>query len=136
VNNKTPLLDKAFIQRQRTVLLKLREQLLNTTRAGEAEEGGIRSQAANEAHEAEDDAQKLTMLEIHGTVVARNVQRLTRVERALQKIDDGTYGLSDASGEPIPRERLEANPEAIYTLSELKARESIDDPRASGKKKG
>jgi DnaK suppressor protein len=75
------------------------------------------------------------MLEINGTVVDRNMQRLTRIERALQKIEDGTYGFSDASGEPIPRERLEAMPEAIYTLSELRAREPTDDPHASVNKK-
>lgn len=136
MNGKTPLSDKAFIQRQRSALLKLREQLLSTTRAGEDEEGGIRSQSAHEAHEAEDDAQKLAMLEIDGTVIARNVERLRRVDRALQKIEDGTYGLSDVSGEPIPRDRLEAIPDAILTLSELKARELADDPRAIGTKKG
>jgi DnaK suppressor protein len=38
------------------------------------------------------------------------------VQRALQKIEEGTYGLCDATGEPILRERLEAVPEAIYTL--------------------
>jgi DnaK suppressor protein len=129
-------LDKAFIQRQRSALLKLREELLRTTRAGEAEEGGIRSQSADEAHEAEDDAQKLAMLEIDGAVIARNVERLKRIDRALQKIEDGTYGVSDASGQPIPRDRLEAIPDAILTLLELKARELVDDPRASGNKKG
>jgi DnaK suppressor protein len=41
----------------------------------------------------------------------------------LQKIEEGTYGLSEISGEPIPRERLEAVPEALYTLSEESMRE-------------
>jgi DnaK suppressor protein len=40
------------------------------------------------------------------------------VDRALRKIEEGTYGLSDRSGKPIPRERLEAVPDALYTLSE------------------
>jgi DnaK suppressor protein len=42
----------------------------------------------------------------------------------LQKIEDGTYGLSDASGAPIPVERLEAAPEALYTLAEQKSRDA------------
>jgi len=41
-----------------------------------------------------------------------------------KKIDDGTYGLSDASGAPIPIERLEATPEALYTLAEQKSRDA------------
>src|SRR3712207_6898461 len=44
--------------------------------------------------------------------------RLRYVERALQKIEEGTYGLSDDSGQPIPRGRLEAVPEAIRTVEE------------------
>jgi DnaK suppressor protein len=46
------------------------------------------------------------------------VERLERVNRALKKIEEGTYGLSDRSGKPTPRERLEAVPEALYTLNE------------------
>lgn len=135
MNGNTLILDPAFIQKQRNLLIKLREELLRATQAGESEEAEIHSQSVGEANESEDDAQKLAMLEIDGTVVARNMQRLARVERALQKIEDGTYGLSDASREPIPRERLEAIPEAIYTLSELRERERTDDPHATGNKK-
>ena len=40
-----------------------------------------------------------------------------------KKIDEGTYGVSDASGELIPIERLDAVPEAIYTLEEQQARD-------------
>jgi len=122
--DKTPNLDRAFIEKQRQQLTRLREQLLRATQAGEKEEADIRSQSLGEAHESEDDAQRLALLETDGNAVERSVERLARIERALRKIEDGTYGISDASGEPIPRERLEAMPEAIYTLAELKARES------------
>ena len=35
---------------------------------------------------------------------------LTDVERALQKLDDGTYGVCDRCGTLIPEERLDARP--------------------------
>jgi DnaK suppressor protein len=127
MDRKMPPLDNAFIQKQRDTLTKLRDELLRTTRAGEIEETEIHSQSLGEAHESEDDAQKLAMLEIDGALVDRSIQRLTRIERALQKIEDGTYGFSDASGEPIPRERLEAVPEAIHTVSELTGGEPAAD---------
>jgi DnaK suppressor protein len=73
--------------------------------------------------EFEDDAQELDALERDGNLVVRDVERLARVDRALQKIEEGTYGLSDGSGEPIPRDRLEAVPEALYSLSEEQVRE-------------
>jgi DnaK suppressor protein len=39
--------------------------------------------------------------------------KLRDVERALEKLDDGTYGSCDRCGGPIGRERLEAVPWAV-----------------------
>lgn len=43
---------------------------------------------------------------------------LGKIERALAKIDDGTYGLSDIDGTPIPMERLRALPYALTTVDQ------------------
>ena len=43
---------------------------------------------------------------------------LQAVERAEQRLAEGTYGLSIESGEPIPDERLEAYPAAERTAEE------------------
>ena len=43
---------------------------------------------------------------------------LSKIERALQKIEDGTYGKSDIDGTPIPIERLEAMPYAVTTVEQ------------------
>ena len=72
---------------------------------------------------SKDDAQKLATLELEGNLVVRDIARLERVDRALRKIEEGTYGASDQSGQLIARERLEAIPESIYTLAEEQARE-------------
>jgi DnaK suppressor protein len=63
-------------------------------------------------------SQSLFTREVDATVEEQVERRLQHVERALQKIEEGTYGLSDESGEPIPRGRLEAVPEAIRTVDE------------------
>jgi DnaK suppressor protein len=44
--------------------------------------------------------------------------RLAAVERAEERLASGTYGLSTRSGEPIPDQRLEANPTAELTVEE------------------
>jgi DnaK suppressor protein len=44
--------------------------------------------------------------------------RLAAIERAEQRLAEGTYGLSVRSGEPIPDARLEANPTAELTVAE------------------
>jgi len=123
MNSKAANLDKAFIERQRQRLTKLRDELVEATQGEEAEEKEVNSQSSGQAEEYEDDAQRLTTLELDGNLVARNVQRLAQIERALEKISEGTYGLSDASNQPIPKERLEATPESIYTVAEQATRE-------------
>ena len=50
---------------------------------------------------------------------AQDLQRkLEAVERAEERVANGTYGLSVRSGEPIPDGRLEANPLAELTVEE------------------
>ncbi len=124
MTTKEERLSKEFIERQRRRLTTLRDALAGATQTEEAEEKEINSESSGQAEEYEDDAQRLAALELDGNLVARNAQRLAQVDRALDKIAEGTYGLSDASGEPIPKERLEATPEAIYTVAEQATRES------------
>jgi DnaK suppressor protein len=42
---------------------------------------------------------------------------LDRTERALVKLDEGTYGTCDACGEPIPAGRLRAMPDSVLCMS-------------------
>ena len=42
---------------------------------------------------------------------------LERTERALAKLDEGTYGRCDACGEPIGTKRLQAMPDVVLCLS-------------------
>ena len=49
---------------------------------------------------------------------ALDEETLEQVNRALDRIDAGTYGLSEVSGKPIPIERLEAVPYATTLVGE------------------
>jgi RNA polymerase-binding transcription factor len=49
---------------------------------------------------------------------ALDVETLEQVDRALSRIDAGTYGVSEVSGKPIPIERLEAVPYATTLVDE------------------
>jgi len=64
--------------------------------------------AATELHDAELDQSMLERLE----------RDLEAIERAEARVEDGTYGKSVESGEPIPDGRLEAVPWAEYTAEE------------------
>lgn len=120
----TSRLDKAFLARQKRRLTDLRQKMLQVRRGEESAESSANAETHDQAREFEDDAQKLATLELEGNLEAADDDRLSNIERALQKIADGTYGLSDASGAPIPIERLEAAPEALYTLAEQETRDA------------
>jgi DnaK suppressor protein len=117
---KQARLDQAFLDRQKKKLQALRTQILSARQGEAGEEAGANAEVQAQAHEAEDDAQRLTELELEGNLAAIADTRLADIERALQKIDAGTYGVSESSGAPIPIERLEAYPEARGTLDEQK----------------
>jgi len=50
-------------------------------------------------------------------------EQLAALERAEARLAAGTFGLSIESGDPIPDDRLEAQPTAERTLEEQKLRE-------------
>jgi DnaK suppressor protein len=123
-SNKS-LLDRAFVETQKRRLIELRNQILSVRQGQESEEASANAEVQGQAREYEDDAQKLTALELQGNLAAADDERLSNIERALQKIDDGTYGLSEGNGTPRPIERLRASPESLYTVEEQKTRDAM-----------
>ena len=127
--------DRAFIERKREQLTKLRKELLRLAATRETEETDINARSSGEAREYEDDGQRLTILDNDGDLIAHDIGRIAAIDRALQKIEEGTYGFSDLSGDPIPIERLEATPDAIYTVAEQETREGTSVLRANANRK-
>ncbi|RAS19378.1 TraR/DksA family transcriptional regulator [Paraburkholderia bryophila] len=117
-------LSEEFIARQRTRLEALRRQLLGGEASTTADDRAAEEEHGEEAREFEDTAQSMAQNEINQSLHDVNDQRVSDIERALRKIDEGTYGLSDESGEPIPQGRLEVMPEAILTVAEQSRRET------------
>jgi RNA polymerase-binding transcription factor len=61
---------------------------------------------------------------ISTTLMARSIAAgLADVDRAIEKLDEGTYGRCDECGRPIPAARLEAVPATAYCV-ECSARRS------------
>ena len=117
-------LDKEFVEKQRERLEELRAEL---TRMVEGLEEDQQDRAESEGDMTENDSgdmsQSLFTREMDATVEQTMEKRLESVGRALQKIEEGTYGICDDTGELIPRGRLEAMPEAIYTVEAQQRRE-------------
>lgn len=121
-------LDKEFIEQQRGRLLDRKAELERMQRDAQ-EVSRERSQEYQDAQaDSGDESQYLFEREVDATLEQQFGQELKDVNRALEKIEEGTYGLSDGSGEQIPKGRLKAIPEALYTIEEQQRREGERRP--------
>ena len=75
-------------------------------------------EAPDEAESRDDGSQDLYQQEFDAGRSQDLQEQLAAVERAEARLADGTYGLSVASGDPIPDARLEARPTAELTVEE------------------
>ena len=115
-------LSNDFIDQQRKRLGALRKELqANSAVAAQRDRQDVTSDGVLDTADMGEIATERQTDEALDKVTER---RLRTVERALQKIAEGTYGLSDLSGKAIPQERLQIVPEAIYMVDEESARES------------
>jgi DnaK suppressor protein len=104
-------------QRARALLdaERVRVEGLLSDLAGEA--AGDRS-SADEPGDLTDSAEPLTSQGLDDAVAAGLRDRLAALERAEARLEEGTYGRSVRSGQPIPDARLEADPAAELTVQE------------------
>ena len=110
--------------RARSLLIAERDEVRGLLKGTEA--AGQDDRVAEVETEAEDNADAALALTEEGEddALAEGLRdRLAAIERALRRLDNGTYGRSVRSGEPIPDERLEADPAAELTVEEARADE-------------
>jgi DnaK suppressor protein len=77
-------------------------------------------EAEDETGDWADSAQPLTAQGEDDAIAESLSNRLAAINRALQRIDAGSYGLSVRSGKPIPDARLRADPAAELTVEEAR----------------
>jgi DnaK suppressor protein len=111
-------IDQQFVERQRERLLGLRDELVRIREGMAADEEDLGETEGDTTLDSGDLSQDIFTREMDASIGEQVERRLGEVDRALQKVEEGTYGLSDDSGEPIPRGRLEAVPEALRTVEE------------------
>lgn len=72
-----------------------------------------KSHSQHQADQGTDDFNVQISIELS----EKELQILHQIERALEKIEEGTYGYCDVSNEEIPLKRLEAIPYATMTVA-------------------
>ncbi len=115
-------LKKSEIAKFKTRLEEMKDQMTQqvrgTTEEVKADEKS-KGYSQHQADEGTDDFDRTITLE----VTNKEYTILRHIERALEKIEEGTYGVCDISGEEIPVKRLEAVPYATMTV---KAQEKFE----------
>jgi DnaK suppressor protein len=109
-------LDQEFIEGQKQRLIDLRHELVGVRDRLAEDERGLEGGDDFAETDTGDMSQSIFDREMDASVEEGIERRLGEVERALQKVEEGTYGVCDDTGEEIPRGRLEAVPEAIRTV--------------------
>ena len=105
---------RSRLESERKRLSEELEQLKASGRSDERREGSPFGKREEEATETLELEKRLTLEK-------RIRDQLAEIEHALQKFEEGTYGLCDSCGKPIDPARLEALPQASLCL-ECKAR--------------
>jgi DnaK suppressor protein len=109
--------DREFVDGQKQRLIDIREELARVRDGLEEDERDLEGGGDDFSEtDSGDMSQSIFDREMDATLVEQTERRLEQVKRALEKIEDGTYGICDDTGENIPRGRLEAIPEAIRTV--------------------
>ena len=88
------------------LISQLRNEGLDVEQADQS--GDIASFDTNQ----EDQGAEMVEREKDLAILERLESDLAEIEAALQRLDDGTYGVDEETGEPIAPERLEALPAA------------------------
>jgi DnaK suppressor protein len=111
--------------RARTLLRAERDEVQGLLKDAEAAGQEDRESEVDGAEgDISDAAQPLNAQGMDDAIAESLRNRLDTIDRALHRLDDGTYGRSIASGVPIRDERLEADPAAELTIEEARAAEA------------
>lgn len=108
-------LKKAEIEKFKKRLEEMRNQMMHLIRDSSEDVKSAdqtKGYSQHQADEGTDDFNRTITLE----VTSKEFGILRQIERALDKIEEGTYGICDISGEEIPIARLEAVPYASMTV--------------------
>lgn len=125
-------LDEKFVEEQRIRLEELKNELLEIRRGMEEDERDRSQEEQDTELDSGDEAQQMFTREMDASIGEQTERRLEDVDRALEKIEEGSYGVCDDTGDEIPKGRLEAMPEAIRTVEAQQRFERERRPAGGG----
>lgn len=122
--NSAQVFGKKFIDEQKHRLLTMKEELLGHMRSLDREELKV---VPEEGLEDGDIASQTLIQNVSIGLHSRDLERLREIESALERIEQGTYGICEDTEEPIEKKRLMSMPWARLSLEAQEERESALD---------
>ena len=99
------------ISRYKLRLQQRKDLLVSALSADSADDAGKRDASyVGEVHDRGEESAADSEAEIKSAISVSHSEELTRVREALQRIDDGIYGICEDCGDVISEARLDANP--------------------------
>ena len=71
---------------------------------------------AEQARDTEDDSFSNLIVDLNLAEIDRDADELRRIDTALARLSEGSYGLCEDCGQRIPQARLEAEPTALRCI--------------------
>jgi RNA polymerase-binding protein DksA len=112
---RKPAFGKADLDHFRQLLLARRRRILGTVQGMEEEALKASDQDFSVDHMADHGSDNFEQ-DFTLALVESERRELFEIDRALLRIEHGTYGICEGTGDPIPRPRLEAIPWARYSV--------------------
>lgn len=102
-----------YFKQRLTDLRNEMTKLVKETSDDVKNEGQSKGYSQHQADEGTDDYDRALTLEL----TDKEIKILYQIDRAFEKIEEGTYGICDITGDDIPFKRLEALPYASMTVA-------------------
>jgi len=110
-------LSEEFIKQSKERLLKKQQELQEEIDLLKSEDPYLTLERDIGNADPVDEAMDEDLVKENIDVKIKDIEsHLDQVEKALGKIEEGTYGISEETGEPIDMARLEAYPEATTDI--------------------
>lgn len=113
-------MDKKKLEHFKELLLKQRQQILNVGLLNKSDDLHV---AQEDLSDETDLASSLIQQQLNCTIRDREYFKLRRIDAALDRIDEGTYGHCEDCDEEIGMKRLENQPWAELCITHAEERE-------------
>jgi DnaK suppressor protein len=123
---------KATLKKCEELLRNMKKDILASLQERAAEGTSVENEVQDEGDIAQEASAKSVIL----ALAEKDKSRLMMIDQALQRINDGTYGVCIDTEEEIEEKRLLANPLALRTITAQESFERDQKQRASATRSG